>query len=163
MKKYLGYLKYLSEIIAGAAIVVIVVLLAMQCICRYAFSHTFMFVDDVVICCFAWLTFAGAAAAYRRRMHYGLELVTNFIPARVRPYYDIVIQVVTTLIFAFLCYLLVKLAINSGDKVLYTTGISYKVIYAAGIYSFAMMALHSAWFAVQDVREIGHKTQEVER
>lgn len=164
MKKYLGYLKYLSEVIAGTAIVIIVALLTAQCIGRYVFSHTFMFVDDVVICCFAWLTFAGAAAAYRRKMHYGLEIVTSFIPSKVKPYYDFVIQCVIIVLFAYLCYLTVRLYNNSGSKVLYTTGISYKVIYAAAIYSFGMMTLHSAWFAVEGVRAlIGRKKQEVER
>lgn len=163
MKKYLGYLKYLSEVIGGTAIAIIVVLLTAQCIGRYVFGHTFMFVDDVVVCCFAWLTFAGTAAAYRRKMHYGLELLTGFIPPKAKPYYDFAILCVITVLFAYLCYLTVQLSINSRSKVLYTTGISYKVIYAAAIYSFGMMALHSAWFAVEDVQAlIGHKKQEVE-
>ena len=163
-KNYLSYIKYLSEVLAGTAIFVIVVLLTMQCIGRYAFSHTFMFVDDVVVCCFAWLTFAGSAAAYRRKMHYGLELVTAAIPKSVKPYFDVVIQIVITVLFGYMTYLTLVLYSKSGSKILYTTGISYKVIYAAIIYGFGMMTLHSLIFVVNNVRGLfGHKKQEVEK
>ena len=163
-KNYLSYIKYLSEVLAGTAIVVIVVLLTMQCIGRYAFSHTFMFVDDVVVCCFAWLTFAGAAAAYRRKMHYGLELVTAMIPKSVKPYFDVLIQILITVLFGYMTYLTFVLYGKSGNKILFTTGISYKVIYAAMIYGLGMMTLHSLIFVVNDIRGLlGHKKQEVEK
>ncbi len=163
-KNYFGYLKYFSEVVAGAAIVVIVALLTAQCIGRYVFGHTIWFVDDVVVCSFAWLIFAGCAAAYRRKMHYGLELVTGMIPAKIKPYYDVVLQCVITFLFGYMLYLVIVLAGKSGSKILYTTGISYKVLYAAAIYGFGMMMLHSAWFVVEDVRNLfGHKKQEVEK
>ena len=63
-----------------------------------------------------------------------------------------------------MAYLSCLLAAKSGSKILYTTGISYKVIYAAIIYGFGMMAIHSVAFVVEDIRELlGHKKQEVEK
>ena len=160
-KNYLSYLKYLPEVLAGTAIVVIVTLLTMQCIGRYGFRHTFMFVDDVVVCCFAWLTFAGAAAAYRRKMHYGLELLTNAIPKTIKPYFDLVIQVLCTVLFGYMTYLACVLWANSGTKILFTTGISYKVIYGAVIFGFGMMCIYAAMFTVLDVRKLFGKKREV--
>ena len=162
-KNYPSYLKYLPEVLAGTAIVVIVTLLTMQCIGRYGFRHTFMFVDDVVVCCFAWLTFAGAAAAYRRKMHYGLELLTSAIPKSVKPYFDLVIQILCTVLFGYMTYLACVLCANSGTKILFTTGISYKVLYGAVIFGFGMMTIYSVMFVLTDIRALFGKKQEVEK
>lgn len=161
-KNFFNKLKYLSECIAGTAIVIIVLLLAAQCIGRYAFKYTFFFVDDVVVCCFAWLVFAGGAAAYRRKMHYGLELVTNTIPEKVKPYFNVAIQTVITALFAYLTYLTIVLFAKSGAKILYTTGISYRVIYAAAIYGLFVMTLYSVIFTVNYIREIADKKKREE-
>ena len=162
-KNYLRYLKYLPEVLAGTAIVVIVTLLTMQCVGRYAFRHTFMFVDDVVVCCFAWLTFAGAAAAYRRKMHYGLELLTNAIPKTIKPYFDLVIQILCVALFGYMTYLAGKLYANSGTKILFTTGLSYKIIYGAVIFGFGMMCIYATMFVFIDLRTLFGKKQEVEK
>ena len=147
----------LPEILAGTALVVIVILECSNAICRYAFKYTFIFVDDCVVVAFAWAVFAGTAAAYRRKMHYGLDVLTNILSKKVQPYFHVFLQVIISVLLFFLAYLSIVLLINSGDKILFTTGISFKWVDLAVVYGLVMMSVYSIMFLIQDLIVIKRK------
>lgn len=147
-------IRLLPDLIAGLGILIIVLLETAQCIDRYCFRQTIMFVDDVVVICFSWVVFVGAAVAYRRKMHYGLEVISNRFNPEVRPYYLIVIQALTTILFGYLAYRSIVLTVNSGSKILSTTRISYKWVDMGAVTGFLLMTVYGAEFFVQDFKAI---------
>ena len=145
---------HLPELLAAIGLVIIVLLAGSNAITRYAFRFTLWFADDCIVVAFAWSVFAGAAAAYRKMMHYGIDFLNNALPEHIRQYFNIIVQTITTVIMGYLTYLSIILVKNIGSKILWTTGISYKYVDAAVIFGFAMMTIYSAIFVVRDVRTL---------
>lgn len=155
-KKGLSFekIRLLPDLIAGLALIVIVCLETAQCIDRYCFRQTIMFVDDIVVICFSWAVFVGAAAAYRRKMHYGLEIIMNRFGPSAKPYYVAFVQLLATVLFAYLTYRSIVLYVKSGSKILATTRISYKWVDAGAIIGFALMAIYGFEFFIEDLKKI---------
>ena len=153
----LQFVRQLPDLVAGLAILAIIVLETMQCIARYFFRSTFLFVDDVVVICFSWAVFIGAAVAYRRKMHYGLEVITNRFGEKSKPYYLAFIQALTTALFAYLTYRSIVLYINSGSKILSTTRLSFKWVDAGAVIGFVLMTIYGIEFLVSDIRALAAK------
>jgi len=154
-------LKSLPEILAGVALFTIVFMETVQAIYRYTMKHTFIFVDDVAVVCFAWAIFAGAAAAYREKMHYGLDVVVNAVPAKHKAKYMIILDTLITLTFGYFLYYSFILFKNAGPKILMTTGISYRWIDGALVYGFLMMLIYSIEFLVEEIKNV--KVQKAEQ
>lgn len=153
-KSLLGkILQNLPEILAGAALFTIVFMETAQTIYRYTLSHTFIFVDDVAVVCFSWAIFAGAAAAYRAKMHYGLDVLVNSISPKYKNKYMIILDLLITLAFGYFLYYSFVLFKNAGPKILMTTGISYRWIDGALVYGFLMMFIYSIEFFIEDIRK----------
>lgn len=144
----------LPEILAGIALFTIVFMETAQTIYRYTLSHTFLFVDDVAVVCFSWAIFAGAAAAYREKMHYGLDVLVNAIPAKHKSKYMIFLDLLITLVFGYFLYYSFVLYKNVGPKILMTTGISYRWIDGALLYGFLMMLIYSIKFLIEDINKM---------
>lgn len=147
-------IRLLPDLIAGLALIVIICLETAQCIDRYCFRQTIMFVDDIVVICFSWAVFVGAAVAYRRKMHYGLEIIVNRFGPKTKPYYIVFVQLLATVLFGYLAYRSVILFVKSGSKILATTRISYKWVDAGAIIGFALMTIYGVEFLIDDIKKI---------
>lgn len=155
-------LQSLPEILAGVALFTIVFMETAQAIYRYTLSHTFIFVDDVAVVCFSWAIFAGAAAAYRAKMHYGLDALINAIPEKHKNKYRIFLDSLITLVFGYFLYYSIILFKNVGSKILMTTGISFRWIDAALVYGFLMMLIYSIEFLIEDIKKVKYEKEEKE-
>ncbi len=155
-------IRLIPDLITGLGILFIIILETAQCIDRYCFRHTIMFVDDVVVICFSWVVFVGAAVAYRRKLHYGLEVISSRFKPEARPYYLLVIQALTTILFGYLAYRSIVLTAMSGAKILSTTRISYKWVDMGAVIGFLLMTVYGVEFFVQDLKAIRKCKREVE-
>ena len=142
----------LPEVIAGVAVVFAVSLTSVNTFTRYFLHFTINGTDEYVCIAFAWLIFLGAAAGYRRNMHYGIDLLVNRLPQKGRALCSLIARAMTVLIFLVLTYLSYVLYANVGTKILPATRISYRVVDASMLMGFALMAIYSIIFLVQDIR-----------
>jgi TRAP-type C4-dicarboxylate transport system permease small subunit len=67
--------------ILGVAMAVVV---AVQVVCRYLFNHSLFWSEEVARYLLVWLTFLGAAAAYYRRAHPGIDVLSAWLGPRSR-------------------------------------------------------------------------------
>ena len=153
-------LENLPTILAGVALSTIVIMETAQCIYRYTLSHTFNFVDDVAVVCFSWTIFAGAAAAYKAKMHYGLDVLVNAIPLKHKPKYMVFLDTLIMLAFAYFLYYSIVLFANVGPKILMTTGISYRWVDGGLVYGFLMMFIYSIEFLIEDIKKLKNSEKE---
>jgi TRAP-type C4-dicarboxylate transport system permease small subunit len=63
--------------VLGAAIAIVV---AAQVFSRYVLNHSLFWSEELARFLLIWLTFLGATAAYRRRVHPGIDLFTRHLP-----------------------------------------------------------------------------------
>ena len=168
-KQSSGKLKWLvihfPEIIAGIALTFAISLATINAITRYAFSYTINGSDEYICIAFAWLVFVGGAAATRRGMHYGVDLIVNFLPVKVRALADIFVELIVTMVAGILTYLSYLLCINLNGKIFTATGISYLALDLAPLFGFALMTVYSTIFLVKDIKKtvavFGGKDKEV--
>ena len=108
--------------------------------------------DEITVFCFAWATFPGAAAAFREKMHFGIDIFVNLLPKKVQRVMKVVVQFVIFVIMAFLFYLSLQLMMTAGEKRFYLTQIPYKWFDLSAVVGFGLMTIYSAIFFVQDIR-----------
>lgn len=74
------------EVIAGALVLTITVLLLGGVASRYLFSEPVIWIDEVVSICFIWVTMIGAVIAVHRNEHLRLGMFVDRLPARWRDF-----------------------------------------------------------------------------
>lgn len=94
--------KALIYIIAIFAAVMIIVT-SVEVIRRYIFSLSFPWSEELARYLMVHVAFLGGAIGYRRKNLVPLDLVTNYMPPRVRLYLETILEVV---MFVILCALL---------------------------------------------------------
>lgn len=114
------------ELVAGITLFSGIFITTINGVGRYFFSRTFVWTDEVVAICFAYTVFFGAAAACRRGMHYGLELISNVLPPKGKKILDVIIAFISLVLIAVLAYLAWVLTANVGTKIMTAMRISYK-------------------------------------
>lgn len=152
----------LPELIAGVALVVAIAVTGTNAFTRYLVGFTYAGTDEIVCMAFAWTVFPGAAAAFRRGMHYGIDLFVGLLPSRARGIADLFTRLAVTAIVAYVAWLSWILTRSAGSKVMTATRIPYTYFDAAMLLGFLLMAVYSAWFLIRDARALvgGKKTKE---
>ena len=158
----LFYIRHIPDYAAGFCLVAIIILEGTQAVMRYAFRHPLLFVDDVVVCCFAWVVFIGTAIAYREGMHFGLEFIEKMFHGKGLKIYNLAIEVLSCACFVFMFRLSIKLYQKVGTKILFTTKISYKWIDIAIVIGFALMILYALENVMRDIRAFKRPDAEVQ-
>lgn len=111
LKKVLLWLLYnLPTVIAGAAGVMSLLLITINVIGRYVFNNSIPGIDELVVICFSYLVFIGAASAYRAKMHYGIDVFVNLLPQRMHRAMAIVTQIILIVLSVYVTYLAVSFA-----------------------------------------------------
>ena len=141
------------EIVAGIALTFAISLATINAFTRYALSFTIKGSDEYICIAFAWLVFLGGAAAFRRNMHYGIDLVVNFFPKKARAVVDLFTRILITFIMYVLTYLSVLLCVNVRGKIFTATHISYLALDLAVLVGFGLMAVYSTVFLIKDVKK----------
>lgn len=142
------------------ALVFAITLTVINVFTRYCLHFTIKGSDEYVCIAFAWMVFPGTAAAYRRHMHYGVDLLVNAFPHKVRCIVDVVVQLIITVIMAICTYLTWILIQNVGSKIMTATRISYRVLDSGMLVGFVLMTIYAVVFLVQAVRCLPAKLKE---
>lgn len=142
------------ELIAGTALVFAVGLTVINAFSRYFLKFTFKGSDEYNILAFAWMVFPSCAAAYRRKMHYGVDLVVNSLPGKAKAIVKIVAELMSLVVLVIMTYLSVVLFQNVGTKIMTATRISYKYFDAAMVFGFGLMSIYSLMALIEDIRAL---------
>lgn len=148
------------ELIASGALIFAITLTAVNAFTRYCLHYTINGSDELICIAFSWLVFPGAAAAFRRRMHYGVDLLVNLFPRRVQAVAGVVTQLLIAVVLWVLTYLSYVLWLNVGTKIMTATRISYQVLDAGMLVGFALMAVYAVVFLIRDLRALPRKLQQ---
>ena len=150
------------ELIAAAALIFSILISVTNGLTRYFIKYTWNPGTDVNTICFAYVVFCGSAAAYRRKMHYGIDVFVNMMPDAIKKAVDIVVHIVTLCALALATYLAVSLAMNVGGKIMPNTKISYFWYDMSAVIGFAYMTLYELQHTVQMLKSLGKSKKEEE-
>jgi len=138
--------------IIGIAMATVV---AVQVVGRYLFNHSPFWSEEVARYLLVWLTFLGAAAAYYRRAHPGIDVLSAWLGPRSRRVKAITVHLVCLALFAVMIWQgaifsdFVRLQISPALSL--PMWLVVMVIPVAGV----ILACHCLLFLCRDLLEIG--------
>lgn len=94
----------LDIVVAGAALIVLIVLTFAGVVMRYIVGQPFTWLEEVQLFCMVWIVFAAGGAAFRTKSHVAIEMVVEMFPESEQKIISYVIDVVVFLVIAYLLY-----------------------------------------------------------
>lgn len=152
MKKVKWLILHIEEIVAGTALSVMLCAIFLNVILRYFFRAPTKWSDELSMICLAYVTFVGAAAAYKRNLHFGIDIFLDKLPLKGRMLVRQITNLVFVVMFGFITYLGFDLTRNAV-KVFNFTRWSYKIMDAALPLGFLSMTIYAAHYFVQSFRD----------
>lgn len=92
----------LDAIITGTTLVICVIMVNVNVICRYGFKSPIKWTEEVVTSLFVWTVFIGSAYAYRKHAHLGVDIVVNLLHGKAQKLVSDIVAIVEFAILAML-------------------------------------------------------------
>ena len=126
---------------------------------RYLFHGGLFWAEEVATSSFIWSVFVGAAAAYRYKMHIGIDVVTKFGPQPWRAFIAVVIDCLMLLINGYIVYLSIFFILENKLKRTPVLDIPALYVNLALTVGFTLMTLYALSSLYRDTRKL-FSTQE---
>jgi len=128
-----------EEILAGAALVVVVLAVCWGVVTRYITAQPATWAGEVAAMAFAWMVFVGASAALKRGMHVHIDMVLLVLPRGPRRIVTLAADAVVLGFLATGLVLAVEFAIDSWDNPTSVLRLPLTTIYGAVVVGFACL------------------------
>ncbi len=152
MKKLKWLVLHIEEIISGIAIAIMMCAIFLNVIMRYVFRNPTAWADELAVICLAYVTFVGGAAAYKKNLHFGIDVLLDRLPVNIRMIIRQLTNFVFIVMFGFVTVMGYRL-FASAVKVFNYSGWSYKIMDAALPLGFLSMTIYSLYFFIQSFRD----------
>jgi len=139
-------------LISAMFLSVTVLVVIINVILRYLFQGGLFWVEEVATTCFIWSVFIGAAAAYKYKMHIGIDLITKLFPEKARELISIFINFLMVLINGYICYLSILLIQANSLKRSAVMDIPSVYINSAITVGFGLITIHAVQFLIEEAR-----------
>lgn len=137
----------LEEIIAGVGLTGMLIFTIFNVMMRYIFGQPKGWATEIAVICLVWATFPGAAACFKKNLHYGMDFLIIRLPSRIQSRLRQFLMGVCVILFVFLAVMAILFTFNSSKKTSYFM-ISYRYVNSAAIVGFLSMALYSCYFFI---------------
>lgn len=142
----------IPELIAAAGLVTAITTTSVCVFTRYILNFTYAGFDEVISLGFVWTVFPGCAAAYKRKMHFGIDSVVVLLPEGIRRIIELGIKVFLLLLTGYLTYLSYILAANAWEKSLVVIGVPYFYVDLSMIVGFGFATWYSLLFLIDALK-----------
>jgi TRAP-type C4-dicarboxylate transport system permease small subunit len=139
------------EVILSASFLSITVgVVILNVIIRYVFDSGLYWAEEIATSAFIWSVFIGSAAAYKLKMHIGIDLITKLFPEKVREIISSVINLLMALVNGYVCYLSILMINANKLKRTPVLDVPAMWINLAITVGFGLMTIHSIQFLVTE-------------
>lgn len=147
-------LKNWEEMVCALSVAAMTLLCSAAIISRYAFRTGLAWSTDACNILLIYTSFTGAAAAYKRNMHFGMDFLTE----RLRPGWQFLCKIALDILlagmFLFLFYLSAVYTAGS-KKLMDASRIPYKYVDFAAVLGFGSMSAYALIFLLSDLKALG--------
>lgn len=134
-------LDHVEEVIAGAALVIIIAATAWGVLTRYVTEQPAAWAGEVAAIAFAWLVFVGAAAGVKHGAHVAIDMITVRLPAGPQRAVMAVADVIVLGFLATVLVLSVEFSINAWGDPTSVLRLPRSVTYASVVVGSCCMLL----------------------
>lgn len=153
-KIYKQLLPNLDLIFSGLFLCVTVLVVIVNVALRYLFHGGLFWAEEVATTSFIWSVFIGSAAAYRYKMHIGIDFISQLGPAKFRAAVAVIINLLMLIINGYIVYL--STLFISANKLKRTPVLDIPALYvnSALTVGFSLMAVYALIFLYQDIGKL---------
>ena len=121
---------------------------------RYIFHGGLFWAEEVATSSFIWSVFVGDAAAYRYKMHIGIDIVTKIGPQAWRSFITVIIDILMLVINGYIVYL--SIFFIQSNKLKRTPVLDIPALYVnlALTVGFSLMTIYAMYFLYRDIRKL---------
>ena len=151
LKKLLGNL---DIVMSGFFLCITVLVVIVNVALRYLFHGGLFWAEEVATTSFIWCVFIGAAAAYRYKMHIGIDFISKFGPRSWRMAIAVVIDFMMLVINGYIVYL--SILFIQANKLKRTPVLDIPAFYVnlALTVGFTLLALYALVFLFRDLHKL---------
>jgi TRAP-type C4-dicarboxylate transport system permease small subunit len=147
-------LKNLDEIVAGICIIATTTIVLVNVFTRYLLNTGIYWTEEVSTGLFVWAVFIGSAAAYKKHMHVGVDMVVKRLPPRGKFITKIIVDFLLILINGYITQMTFTYLSISYKKVTPVLELSSAWISGSILISFILITIYSIYFFIYDIRHI---------
>jgi TRAP-type C4-dicarboxylate transport system permease small subunit len=151
-----GWLIRWDEAVAGLALAVVFGAVVWGVFARYVAPQPATWAGEVAAIGFAWVTFIGAAAAARRRLHVGIDLVTARLPQGLRAGLAVAVGLAMAAGLAYAAWLAWTIGMEARSRPTPVLRLPHTIVYLAPTVGLAAMAMGAAIDALRGLRRLLH-------
>ncbi len=148
------FIKNFEELISGFFLSLMVSIVIMNVILRYAFNKGIFWAEEVATISFVWAVFVGASATYKHRMDVGIDFLVTKTPLTMQSIIKLVIDFLLLIINGYIFYLSIVFTKISAIKPTAVLGISSAFVNSALVVGFGLITFHTLRFIVIDFKSI---------
>ena len=145
-------LKNFDGVIAGAMMIVTILLVIVNVITRKLFNYIIIWSEEIATSCFVYSVFIGAAYAYRKHQHVGVDLLVERLPAGARRVVHLITNALLVIINGYITVLSVQFIQSSWIKRMPITKLPSSAVSTALVIGFGLMTIYSLVFFVKDLK-----------
>lgn len=144
----------LDLVLSGFFLCITVLVVIVNVALRYLFQDGLFWAEEVSTSSFIWSVFVGSAAAYRYKMHIGIDFVSRFGPRAWRAFIAVVIDVMMLVINGYIVYLSVLFILANKLKRTPVLDIPAFYVNLALTVGFTLMTVYALNFLYRDIRSL---------
>jgi TRAP-type C4-dicarboxylate transport system permease small subunit len=141
-------------IFSGFFLCITVLVVIVNVTLRYLSLGGIFWAEEVATTSFMWSVFIGSAAAYRYKMHIGIDFVSRFGPLPIRRFIAVLIDCLMLAINGYIVYL--SIIFINANKLKRTPVLDIPALYVnlALTVGFTLMVLYALNFLYRDLRTL---------
>lgn len=98
----LNKLLNLDYVIAGVALIILVLVTFVGVIMRYFLGSPLIWGEEIQLLCFVWIVFFGAGAAFRTGSHVAIDVLVDLLPEKLKKIVEMLGSVVVLIVLLYL-------------------------------------------------------------
>lgn len=141
--------------------IVTILLVIVNVITRKLFNYIIIWSEEIATSCFVYSVFIGAAYAYRKHQHVGVDLLVERLPAGAQGVH-LITNALLVIINGYITVLSVQFIQSSWIKRMPITKLPSSVVSTALVIGFGLMTIYSLVFFVKDLKRSSSLDGEVD-
>ena len=155
MKKILNWLDNNLEVVLCVILMsVMTVIIFIQVVARYVFHNSLTWSEELARYIFIWLIFLGISYGSHLRKHIKIDAALSLFPKKVRPYIQIVGDILFLILAVYLVYTGFNYSVYQAEmgKRSSAMGIPYQFVYSSVWVGFGLTAIRQVQAIVYRVK-----------
>jgi TRAP-type transport system small permease protein len=132
-------LEYFEEVVAGAALIVVVASVCWGVLTRYVTAQPAAWAGELAVIGFAWIVFFGAAGCFKYKLHPSIDMMMVLFDERVRLVVRILVHIMVLSFCAYMVWFGIRFSIDAWDNPSPVLRWPLTVLYGPVTVGFALM------------------------